>query len=90
MEPVIVNIQPITISKFGQEEKTASELVITTIDLLAIDNGVHFTFHMMNDANEVVFNAGDEKLTNTEISSWTTTDEQLVDCILTKLKLTKV
>lgn len=89
---VTIKINPIVVSTFGESEKTANEIVITSANPLFVDNGVAFTFHLNNvseTGSEVVFNDGKGTLTNEEVADWTSTDEQLFDAILLKLKLTR-
>lgn len=90
MEPTIINIQPTQVSKFGQETKTATQLVITSLNVKLIDNGADFTFHMLDANGDVVYNDGHGEFTNAEITAWKTSDWQIVDCIVTKLGLVKV
>lgn len=90
MNAIEINIQPTEVSRFGQEIKTANKLIVTSANVRMIDNGLDFTFHMTDADGNVVYNDGRGSLTNEELATWTTTDTQLVDCILAILQLVKV
>lgn len=85
----VVKIQPIEVSKFGQEKKFATQLVITSLSVKLIDSGAEFTFHMLDDNNNVVYNDGHGEFTNAELETWKDSDLQIIDCIVSKLGLIK-
>lgn len=86
---IIVNIQPVKVLEFP-EQKFAHNILFDKVEVKLKDKGAVVLYHLLDENNSLVFQNGLMELTNEDIATWTTTDEQLFDIVLQKLNLTKV
>lgn len=85
---VIKNIQPVKVYTFPQDVY-ATKIMIGEVQVRLLDNGVTAHYFLLDDENRVVYDGGIIELSNDELSTWTNSDEQLIDIILNKLNLSR-
>lgn len=84
----IKDIERVKVLTFPQDV-FARKIMIGDVQIKLVDNGATAHYWLLDNDNKIIFDGGVIELTNTELSNWTTSDEQLVDAVITKLGLTK-
>lgn len=84
-----VNIQPVKVLEFPQL-RFAHFLLIEKAEVKLKDQGVFILYHLLDEDNSMLYQNGFIELTNEEVATWTTTDEQLIDVVLSKLNLNRI
>lgn len=85
----IIKINAVKVLEFP-EVKFAHGLLVTEAKLKLVDEGATVVYHLLDEENRVIYQGGMLELTNEELANWKDSDTQLIDAVLTKLKLTKV